>query len=283
MVPKSELVQEVSVDEQTFDRPEPTHEPVEEELELRPSVEQEIQGKVDTNHPDATPEGLTRIAEERMQAREQEIKRTRQRMDRRANSDREARTRAVAAQGSRQRRQATAKRACSPTAPWDVPGEDPREALSQEQLARVNQEADRVADEVAYSRATVSRELARRVTDGESLSQAVLETHEELRTAQLHIPIDVVGEVDRREVNIEATVTELWEPSSPRIQQVGLLEDETGRIKFTSWKKSSQPWIEDGERVQIYNAAKSWYQGRVSIALTGWSRIHFPERGHWWE
>jgi len=279
---KSALAQKVAVDEQTFDRPEPTHEPVDETPELRPSVEQETQGKVDTNHPDATPEGLTRIAEERLQAREREITRTRERMDRRPDSDREARTRRRAVRGSRERRQAIDERACAERFPWQV-GSDPREELTQAQLARVNQEADKIAAELDTARATVSRLVARKVADGTSLAQAVLDTHERLRTAQLHIPIDAVGEVDRHEVNLDARVATLWEPSSPRIQQVGLLEDETGRIKFTVWEKSRQPWLDEGERVQIYNAAKNWYQGRVSVALTGWSEVHFPERGRWWE
>mgnify|MGYP000616262588 FL=1 len=25
-----------------------------------------------------------------------------------------------------------------------------------------------------------------------------------------------------------------------------------------------------------------WYDGRVSVAVTGWSQVEFPERGEWW-
>jgi len=28
---------------------------------------------------------------------------------------------------------------------------------------------------------------------------------------------------------------------------------------------------------------RNWYQGRVSVSLTGWSTVLFPERGQWWE
>jgi len=41
--------------------------------------------------------------------------------------------------------------------------------------------------------------------------------------------------------------------------------------------------MEEGERVRIHGAARNWYQGRVSVALTGWSTVLFPERGRWWE
>jgi len=35
--------------------------------------------------------------------------------------------------------------------------------------------------------------------------------------------------------------------------------------------------------VRIHEAATNWYEGRISVAVTGWSIIHFPERGRWWE
>src|SRR6056297_3615765 len=95
-----------------------------EQPELRRSVEQEIQGKVDTNHPDGRLAGMTLEAEERFRAQENEIRSTRQRMDRQQTSGREERTREVI---SAQTRYAQ-----------EEPPEDPREDLSREQLAEVN-------------------------------------------------------------------------------------------------------------------------------------------------
>jgi len=107
---------------------------------------------------------------------------------------------------------------------------------------------------------------------------------EELQTAPGGtVPIDALEDIDRKEVSVEGRVTQLWEPSSPSIAQVGLIEDESGRTKLTSWKASDAPWIEEGERVRIHGAAKNWYNGRVSVAVTGWSTLHFPERGRWWD
>jgi len=113
---------------------------------------------------------------------------------------------------------------------------------------------------------------------------AVVGVFEELQTAPgTVVPIEKLEDVNRKEVSIEGTVTVLWESDSPAIQQVGLIEDDSGKTKITVWEKSNQPWIEEGEHVRIHGAAKNWYNGRVSVALTGWSTVHFPERGRWWE
>ncbi len=45
---------------------------------------------------------------------------------------------------------------------------------------------------------------------------------------------------------------------------------------------SNQPSVEVSERVTLRNVAKSWYGGRVSVAVTGWSDVRFPEREAWW-
>jgi hypothetical protein len=253
-------------------------------VELRPSVEQEIQARVDTNHPDAGVTGLTLEAEERLEAREWEIERTRVRGDRHQTSDREARSRAVAGTVSRERRRQFGTRAAS-VDPWADPDVvDAREQLSQDELAVVNQEAARIAERLErWSRAAVSRRLAERVVDGQELTSAVVATFEELQQAPGQvIPIALIGEVSRPGVDIRGTVETLWSPSHPSIAQVGLIADESGRTRFTVWKRSTQPLVAEGETVVFRNVSKSWYQGRVSVALTGWSRVEFPERERWW-
>jgi hypothetical protein len=84
-------------------------------------------------------------------------------------------------------------------------------------------------------------------------------------------------------VSIEGRVVQLWTPASRAIAQVGLIEDESGGTKFTSWMKSDARRVQEGEKVCILGAAKSWYQGCVSVAVTGWSTVMFAERGRWWE
>nr|WP_274324125.1 DNA-binding protein [Halosimplex aquaticum] len=243
---------------------------VDEQPELRRSVDQEIQGKVDTNHPEARPEGMTLEGEERFQAREAEIRRTRQRWDRRQSSDREQRTRDVV---TAQTRYAQGE-----------PPEDPRAKLSQEQLAEVNNRAAQIAEDLdGRSRAGAAYRLAKKVAEGVDMLNAALLVKEELHASPgVPVPIDILEDVPRSTVTIEGTVTQLWDAASPAVCQVGLIEDDSGRTKFTSWVRSDPKIVQEGDHVQLHQVEKNWYEGRVSVAVTGWSRIEFPDRGRWW-
>ncbi|MFC6733915.1 DNA-binding protein [Haladaptatus sp. DYSN1] len=258
----------------------------EERPELWPTVEMEIQAKVDLNHPDAEVSGLTLAAEERMLAREWEIARTRTRWDDRQESDREARTRRMVSEQSREQRVEFEKRAASVNQKLDPAREDPREGLSREELAAVNQQAMRIHRMVKHSvsRAVLSKQLAERVVGGAELVSAAVAVIEDQWTRPGGIvPIAKVGDVPRGEVTVEGRIERLWKPSHPAIQNVGLLEDESGLIRFTVWKKSNQAMVREGQRVRFRAAAKNWYEGRCSIALTRWSNTEFPERGEWWK
>jgi ssDNA-binding replication factor A large subunit len=83
-------------------------------------------------------------------------------------------------------------------------------------------------------------------------------------------------------VSVSGKVVQLWEPGHPAIQDVGLIADESGQIKFTIWTKSRCCAVKEGEQVRFRAAARNWYRGRCSLALTGESRVEFPERGAWW-
>jgi len=235
---------------------------------------------VDGLAPGTVSAGMSLEAEEKMAAREWEIGRTRVRWDRRQDSDREERTRRMVEDVDAKRRYEVAKRAASVDR-WANPEiEDPRAQLSRGQLGEVNRQAARLAGELrGWSRAAISRRLAERVVDGVELLDAVVAVYDELQECGGQvIPISKVERVDDYEVDIEGTVSVLWEPSCAAIRQVGLLEDDTGRIKFTSWRKSGQPLVREGEVVRLRAVAKNWYQGRCSVALTGKTLVTFPDR-----
>ncbi len=277
-------VDEVSDDEQTDEHEtEWSGAVVEDEVELRASVEQDSQAKVDyadDQEIEGRLFGQTLVAQEEREARQWEVKRTRDRWDRRQESTREARTRGVVECGNRERRDEFERRAASVDLRCDPDAPDPRVQLSSEQLGTVNVQARRLAVKLdGWSRAAISRRLAERVVEGCSVLGAVVGVYEELEyAAGTVIPIAAVEEVDRGEVCIEGTVKVLWDATHPKISQVGLIEDESGVCKVTVWKASEQPLMNEGDRVRIRDAAKSWYDGRVSLALTGWSSIEFPTR-----
>ena len=288
----------VSVDEQGFEKhdevevDEDGFEVVDETPEFQATVQMEVQAKVDSNHPDARVEegpdhlfGKTLEQEERIQAREAELERISAQAELGTQDGREKRTRDIAAKRSAERRVEFQKRAASVN-PWTDPErDDPRAELTQEQLAAVNTQSMRLAEKLdGWSRAAIGRRLGEAVVGGKDMMSAVVGVFEELQTAPgTVIPIGKLENVNRKEVSIEGRVEVLWDADSPAIAQVGLIADDSGKTKVTSWVASDQPWIEEGERVRIHGAAKNWYNGRVSVALTGWSTVHFPERGRWWE
>lgn len=298
MSSKNVFGNEVSVDEQAFEKAdeaavdEEGFEVVDETPEFQATVQMEVQAKVDANHPDGMVDtsderiyGATLEQEERIRAREAELERISAQAEMGTQEGREKRTRDIAAKRSAERRAEFQKRAAS-VDPWaDPERDDPRAELTQEQLAAVNKQSMRLAEKLdGWSRAAIGRRLGEAVVSGKDLTSAVVGVFEELQTAPGQVvPIGMLENVNRKEVSIEGTVTVLWESDSPAIQQVGLIEDDSGKTKLTSWVASNQPWIEEGERVRIHGAAKNWYNGRVSVALTGWSTVHFPERGRWWE
>jgi hypothetical protein len=155
------------------------------------------------------------------------------------------------------------------------------------ELAKVNQEADRMAQRLrtGHSRAAVSRALAKRVAKGQDITEAVFDTMDALKAAPGAIcPIEDVPDVQTDEVSIEGEVVQLWDASSPKIAQVGLVADDTGKIKFTSWKASEPAFVQEGDTVRMRAVKKNWYEGRCSLAVTYDSMIVFPERDRrWWE
>lgn len=288
MSPNKVISDEVSGSEQPDDQCETNgcegSDPIEaREGSWRPSVALEGQARVDTGHPAVGRRGLTLAAEERLEAREWEIARTRRRWDRRQESDREQRSRVVVGRVSADQRYEFAERAGSVNRWLDPATIDPREQLSRAQLGAVNRETKRISEQLdncGWSRAAISRRLAEQIVDGLTMESAAMNVIEQVRTAPGQVvPIGILDALDRAEVSIQGVIVALWDASSSAIQQVGLMEDETGRTKFTTWVKSDQPMVQEGDTVRLRDVVLSWYDGRVSVALTGRSSIRFVDTG----
>ena len=74
-------------------------------------------------------------------------------------------------------------------------------------------------------------------------------------------------------INLRVRLVQLWEPNSPSIAQVGLLGDETGTIKFTSWSNANLPILREGQSYSIRNVVTKSWQGRFSVSLNKASEI----------
>jgi len=73
--------------------------------------------------------------------------------------------------------------------------------------------------------------------------------------------------------SIEAKVIQIWETSNESISQTGIVGDETGIIKFVSWKKSGTPLLELEETYRIENIATSEFNERFSVSLNKNTKI----------
>ncbi len=68
-------------------------------------------------------------------------------------------------------------------------------------------------------------------------------------------------------INLKVRVIQLWEPNAPSIAQVGLLGDESGAIKFTSWASANLPVLQEGRSYSIRSVVTKVWQGRFSVSL----------------
>jgi DNA helicase-4 len=75
------------------------------------------------------------------------------------------------------------------------------------------------------------------------------------------------GDVGDR-ISIRAIVEQLWENTHESQRQAGLLEDESGRIKFVSWRSADIPAIQEGVCYEFNGAKVSEYQGGREIHFT---------------
>jgi len=79
----------------------------------------------------------------------------------------------------------------------------------------------------------------------------------------------LVGEINQDEqwVDVTVKVDQLWEPNSDSIAQVGLVGDESGKIKFVSFETSDLPEIKEGQSYELTNVVTDEYDGDYSIKL----------------
>ncbi len=84
-----------------------------------------------------------------------------------------------------------------------------------------------------------------------------------------------VADIDTAEdwVNLKAKVVDLWDPGHESISQVGLLGDESGTIKFVSFKTSELPKLEEDTVYSLGNVVTDEYQGNFSVKLNRTTEI----------
>ena len=72
---------------------------------------------------------------------------------------------------------------------------------------------------------------------------------------------------------VKGKVIQLWDNSHETIEQVGLIGDPTGVIKFTNWASSELPDMEEGKSYILKNIVLNEWDGKVQIQLNRSSSI----------
>lgn len=78
-----------------------------------------------------------------------------------------------------------------------------------------------------------------------------------------------VGEIkeDGKWVSLRVKVIQLWDSTSDKITQTGLIGDETGVIKFTIWRTSVALPLEEGKSYEIKSAVTNFFNERYQVNL----------------
>lgn len=74
-------------------------------------------------------------------------------------------------------------------------------------------------------------------------------------------------------VTLEVEVTELWDNDTDSIAQVGLVHDDTGRIKFKTWDKSEKPLLTEGQSYRLEGVATDSFQNNMEVSVNSRTEV----------
>ena len=97
----------------------------------------------------------------------------------------------------------------------------------------------------------------------------------EVSTQQSEAPTVKISDIttEGKWINISAKVAQIWDNTHESIDQVGLIGDETGIIKFNKWAKAELPPLEEGKSYQFKNVVTDSYQEMFQINFNRTSLI----------
>jgi replication factor A1 len=79
-------------------------------------------------------------------------------------------------------------------------------------------------------------------------------------------------------VTVEVKVSDIWDNDTDVLSQVGLVQDETGRVKFKTWEKSQKPLLTEGQTYRLERVATDEYQGNMEISINSETNVEMIEK-----
>lgn len=118
------------------------------------------------------------------------------------------------------------------------------------------------------ARSTILRNLAS--TEGAEVTE-ILEGGE----GGGEVPEVEVGEIEEPDqfVTMEVEVADIWDNDTDVLSQVGLVQDETGRIKFKTWEKSQKPLLTEGQTYRLERVATDEFQGNMEVSINSQTEV----------
>lgn len=166
-------------------------------------------------------------------------------------------------------------------------GTDPFDELDDAGAEQVRDAVVHLAERLVTgpSISALEHRLALKVAGGQDLISATSNLQDQLyQEAGIVQPIAAVPAVPSTynvEADIQGEVLTLWQPKASNQQQVGLIGDDTGRIKFTVWIRSNQSVIlHEGDTVRIMAGKVGRYNGQATLAADSETRITVLDRGN---
>ncbi|WP_160135674.1 hypothetical protein [Halococcus salsus] len=158
--------------------------------------------------------------------------------------------------------------------------DDPREHVTQEEMAAIAEQSVRLAERFSRTRRVVAKRLAEMVAEGSKIEVAVMDLVDELvEDRSVVTPISMVEAGDSW-ATVEGVVARLFEPASSNQQQVGVIEDESSDAKVTIWRHSSTDTrLNEGDVVRIVDGKPGIYGGQTTIAATSDTQVWVRSRG----
>ena len=87
------------------------------------------------------------------------------------------------------------------------------------------------------------------------------------------IKISDIPTTEGKWINIRCKLIDVWDTAHESMQQVGLVGDETGKIKFTIWKSADVSSMEVDKAYLLENVVTNVWNDRVSISVNKSSKI----------
>ena len=88
-------------------------------------------------------------------------------------------------------------------------------------------------------------------------------------------PIGPVSDIisDGMWTSLKVKVVQLWDNTHESIDQVGIVGDESGTVKFTKWASAKLPKLEEGKSYLLVNVVSSIFNEKMQVSLNKKSKM----------